>query len=184
MEQSPSWEANQFSASQEIPRILWNPRVHYRIHTCPPPVPIRSQLDPVHVPTSHFPKKHHNFILPPKPGSSKWSLSLRFPHLNPSYASPLLHTCYMHRPSHLSRLFVQTISGKENRSLSSSLWSFCCIIKQRNNNLNFVKSNFLSYEERAFMRSPSTPFLRNSARCIPRLLQSYFLNGGRINLRY
>jgi hypothetical protein len=23
MEQSPSWEANQFSASQEIPRILW-----------------------------------------------------------------------------------------------------------------------------------------------------------------
>ena len=23
-EQSPSWEANRFSASQEIPRILWN----------------------------------------------------------------------------------------------------------------------------------------------------------------
>jgi len=26
MEQSPSWEANRFSASQEIPRILWNPK--------------------------------------------------------------------------------------------------------------------------------------------------------------
>ena len=25
MEQSPSWEANRFSASQEILRILWNP---------------------------------------------------------------------------------------------------------------------------------------------------------------
>ena len=25
MEQSPSWEANRFSASQEIPRILWDP---------------------------------------------------------------------------------------------------------------------------------------------------------------
>jgi hypothetical protein len=30
MEQGPSWEANQFSASQEIARILWNPKIHYR----------------------------------------------------------------------------------------------------------------------------------------------------------
>jgi hypothetical protein len=28
MEQSPSWEANRFLASQEIPRILWNQNVH------------------------------------------------------------------------------------------------------------------------------------------------------------
>ena len=105
MEQNPSREANRFSASQEIPRILWNPKVHYRIHTCTPPVSILSQLDPVHATTSLFLKIHLNIILPSKPGSSKWSFPFRFSHHNTVYASLLPRTCYMLCQSYFSRFF-------------------------------------------------------------------------------
>jgi hypothetical protein len=69
MEQSPSWEANRFAASQEIPLLLWNPKVYYRIHQYPQPVSILSQRNPVQTPTTYFLKIHLNIILPSRPGS-------------------------------------------------------------------------------------------------------------------
>ena len=77
------------SASQEIPLILCNPKVHYRIHNCPPPVPILIHIDLLHVPTSNFLKIYLNIIFPSRPGSSMWSVSPRFTHQTPVYTSPL-----------------------------------------------------------------------------------------------
>jgi len=97
--QSPSWEANWFAASQEIPRISRNPKVHYRTHKRPPPVPILHQPNPVHIPTSHLLEIRPNINHPSTPRSPQWSLSLLFPYQDSIHplSSPIRATC----PAHL-----------------------------------------------------------------------------------
>jgi len=124
MEQSLSWEANRFSASQEILRILWNPKVHYHIHKCPPPFPILSQLDPVH--TLHPTSWRSVLIL-----SSHLSLGLPsslFPSGFPTktlytpFLSPIRATCPAHLILH--DFITRTILSEEHRLF----WYVLCSI--------------------------------------------------------
>ena len=105
MVESPSWEANWFATSQEIPHISLNPKVHYRTHKRPPSISILGQPNPVHIPTSLLLEIRPNIIHPSTPRPPQWSLSLRLPHQDPIHPPLLTHTRHMANPSHSSRFY-------------------------------------------------------------------------------
>ena len=123
MEQSPSWEVNRFSASQNIPRISQNTTVHYRIHKCPPPVPILSQLDPVHTPTSPSWRAILIWSFHLSPGLPSDLFPSGFP--TKTLYTPLLSPYALHVPpiSFFSIFITQRILGEEYWSLNISLCS-------------------------------------------------------------
>ena len=99
-QQCPFPEANRFSASQEIPHILQNPTVHYRIHNSLPPAP--------------YPQSHQSsqcLYIPPTedtflyyPPVYAWVFQVvSFHRISPPKSRmhlSCLPTCHMPRPSH------------------------------------------------------------------------------------
>jgi hypothetical protein len=47
---STTWEGPSYAATWELASILWNPKVHYRIHKSSPLAPILSQTNPILTP--------------------------------------------------------------------------------------------------------------------------------------
>jgi hypothetical protein len=55
-------EAASCASTQEFPRILRNPKVHYRVHKSPPLVPILSQIIPVYTAPSCISRIYFNIV--------------------------------------------------------------------------------------------------------------------------
>lgn len=58
------WEATSCAPPRGILNILWDPKIHNRIHKVPPLAPDMSQLSPGHTPGSCFLEIIFNIILP------------------------------------------------------------------------------------------------------------------------
>jgi hypothetical protein len=125
--QSPSWGANGSSVSQEILRILCNPKVRSVFTNSPPLAPIPSNINHVHIISPYLFKINFNIIIPSTLRSSTSSLYFRFPHQNPVRISlrpthttclELPHSPRLHQPNNIwcgvqimKLLFVQFSSA-------------------------------------------------------------------------
>ena len=109
---------------KNFPTLLLKPKVHYRIHNCPPPVPILCLLHSGHIRTFHFLKIHLNNIALLLSDLPSWTLPTVFPHQNTIYNSPDNLHAICHSKFILLDFINWKISGEQYRSLSNSLFIF------------------------------------------------------------
>ena len=134
----------------KIPRIIWNPKVHYHIHKSSPPILILSHVYPFYAPTSHFLRINFIITLPSTPGFPSGLFPSSFP--TKTLYGPPLFAIFATCPAHLFRLDLITriLFGYEYRSLNSSL---CSLLHSPNTSsllgpnifLSTLFSNTLSY---------------------------------------
>jgi hypothetical protein len=107
IEQSPSWDANRYSASQESPCVLWNLKVHYHIHDRPPLFPILSQTDPAHAPHP----------------TSQRSILMLYSHLRLGFPRSLLASSFPTITLHASLLYPIHATCPANPILDLITWT-------------------------------------------------------------
>ena len=141
MVQSPSWEANWFAASQEIPRISRNSNAHYRTHKRPTPVSILGHPIQSIYPHPTSWKSILTLSTHLRLGLPSGLLPSGFPTktLYTPLSSPIRATCPAH---HILRDFItRTTLGEVSSSRYSLLFRFVAL-KQLN--IHFSMSMFIN----------------------------------------
>jgi len=105
MEQSPPWEPNSRSASQDTLHILCNPKVYCHVHKNPPPTPNQMNLVYTLTPSHHF-----NISSPSTPLCSTWCLPFTAS-VSVVCISYLSHVRRMPRPSHSPWFYQVEFTG-------------------------------------------------------------------------
>jgi hypothetical protein len=138
MDLSPSWGAANSAATQEIPSILWNPKVHYRVHRSPPLVPILSQINPIHIIPSYLRSililsTHLRLGLPSGLLPSGFPTHIIYEFSTPSvYVPPLMRNVYLYTETkscpeleksfYCKRIVLMTARFRWWGNYSSSYW--------------------------------------------------------------
>ena len=132
MKQGRAWEANNSSTSLEFLRTLWNPTFYYHVHKSAIIVIKQSHFNPILTSHSVY-KVYFDGIFPSTSVSSKWSLSVRFPHPSPSSSTlshPTFGEDYGIRNSPLSSLFPLSYNSSlswPNIFLSNLFWNYISV---------------------------------------------------------
>lgn len=94
MELSTSSEATSCAATNKLPKILWNPTVHYCAHKSPSPVPVLSQTNLVHGTPFYLSTIDSNIIHPPALIFIMVSFFLTFPQISYKHSCSAPHVLH------------------------------------------------------------------------------------------
>jgi hypothetical protein len=110
--------------SQEILRLLWNPKVQYHDHKIPPLKPIVNHISSVYTFINYLLDIHLKIIPPSTPSYSKWSVPFMFSDKNFVCISQRPHACCIPHPSHLPCSYLNTCRCWNTSNL---IWGMCLI---------------------------------------------------------
>ena len=124
---NPCRKPGNSSAPQEIPRILRNPKIHYRDYKIRPRVPNLSHINPVHVLAKDTFTINFNIILPSKHRFPSCLFYLGFP--TDTLYVPLLSPIHATRPAYLIDIYTTWILQVSRQAKAILKWAHSLCVR-------------------------------------------------------